>query len=454
MFHRHAANGGQLDCKVTGGDFLAFAASFGKSVGTQGYDPRFDLNNDGVVSGGDELLTAPVFGTQCPHFIYDYQGNLARIDGNLGTNLSPYSRTFIGGIYEVADNGAVTKYYSFDGRRIAMSTKPSGGTAAVDYLAQDAHGNTAYVLSSTGAVVSHTRYYPYGQTWTQESTSPTNKMFDGYTKDGTSSGLYYAGARFYSADLGRFLSPDPVGGNYANPQSLNPYSYVQNNPLTFTDPTGAWCMNIKCGLETIDNLVASGSSTVSSFVDDTIQPGWVAEQSWRAFHAATRASMTYVVSPAQRALFSGADTVGHSLEALNNYRLPQDVSTTIALTSDVVAVSFMASAAVATDTLAATGCAAGFAVGGGAGGCVMGASIGYGLGRGLTAPIQAIANGASIVSTVSGCSARGGSIARCGLNVAFDYLMLRNRKAGLLADPNIGTVILAEQLCSDLGNCP
>jgi RHS repeat-associated protein len=35
----------------------------------------------------------------------------------------------------------------------------------------------------------------------------------------------YAGARFHSADLGRFLSPDPVGGNYANPQSLNPYSY-------------------------------------------------------------------------------------------------------------------------------------------------------------------------------------------------------------------------------------
>jgi RHS repeat-associated protein len=132
-----------------------------------------------------------------------------------------------------------TRRYEFDGRRIAMSTD-----GAVKYLAQDQHGNTAYVLDSTGAVVSHTRYYPFGQAWTQESTpptspSPTDKMFDGYTKDGTSSGLYYAGARFYSADLGRFLSPDPVGGNYANPQSLNPYSYVRNNPMTLTDPSGA-----------------------------------------------------------------------------------------------------------------------------------------------------------------------------------------------------------------------
>jgi RHS repeat-associated protein len=70
--------------------------------------------------------------------------------------------------------------------------------------------------------------YAPGDSVTYTLTSPTNKLFDGYTKDGTSSGLYYAGARFYSADLGRFLSPDPVGGNYANPQSLNPYSYVRN----------------------------------------------------------------------------------------------------------------------------------------------------------------------------------------------------------------------------------
>jgi hypothetical protein len=38
--------------------------------------------------------------------------------------------------------------------------------------------------------------------------------------------------------MGRFMSPDPMGGHYENPQTLNKYAYVINNPLTLTDPTG------------------------------------------------------------------------------------------------------------------------------------------------------------------------------------------------------------------------
>jgi RHS repeat-associated protein len=130
----------------------------------------------------------------------------------------------------------------------------SGETATINYFALDHHGDTAYVMSANGQMVSHTRYYPFGQTWTQENSSPTDKMFDGYTKEGgVSSGLYYAGARFYSADVGRFLSMDAVGGNYRDPQSLNPYSYVQNKPLTYTDPTGRCIADMErpqgCGLD-------------------------------------------------------------------------------------------------------------------------------------------------------------------------------------------------------------
>jgi len=96
----------------------------------------------------------------------------------------------------------------------------------------------------------------------------TDKKFTGQQEEGTALGLYDYGARFYSTKLGRFLSPDPlVGGssplivNLAlssvqglnmpaklgsfaasrapqNPQSLDRYSYVLNNPLRYTDPTG------------------------------------------------------------------------------------------------------------------------------------------------------------------------------------------------------------------------
>jgi RHS repeat-associated protein len=54
----------------------------------------------------------------------------------------------------------------------------------------------------------------------------------------TESGNDYFEARYYSSAMGRFMSPDPLGGHLENPQTLNRYSYVENNPLSLTDPTG------------------------------------------------------------------------------------------------------------------------------------------------------------------------------------------------------------------------
>jgi RHS repeat-associated protein len=58
------------------------------------------------------------------------------------------------------------------------------------------------------------------------------------------SGLDYFGYRHYSSSMGRWMSPDPTGLDYAdltNPQSFNLYSYVLNNPLKFVDPNGLYC---------------------------------------------------------------------------------------------------------------------------------------------------------------------------------------------------------------------
>ena len=51
-------------------------------------------------------------------------------------------------------------------------------------------------------------------------------------------GTEYMHARYYSPNLGRFLSVDPVGGSVGSSQSWNRYSYVQNNPLNLVDPDG------------------------------------------------------------------------------------------------------------------------------------------------------------------------------------------------------------------------
>ena len=54
--------------------------------------------------------------------------------------------------------------------------------------------------------------------------------------------LIHMGGRVYDYQLGRFLNVDPLIGNPANSQSLNPYSYIGNNPLSGIDPTGYQCV--------------------------------------------------------------------------------------------------------------------------------------------------------------------------------------------------------------------
>lgn len=63
-------------------------------------------------------------------------------------------------------------------------------------------------------------------------------------------GLDYAVNRFYSSQQGRFAQVDPIGMaavSLGNPQSLNLYSYVQNDPVNFVDPSGL--MMSFCGAE-------------------------------------------------------------------------------------------------------------------------------------------------------------------------------------------------------------
>jgi ribonuclease T1 len=60
----------------------------------------------------------------------------------------------------------------------------------------------------------------------------TGQRLDGYIK------LTQMGARWYDAQIGRWISPDTIIPDLASPPSLNRYSYVFNNPLLYIDPTG------------------------------------------------------------------------------------------------------------------------------------------------------------------------------------------------------------------------
>lgn len=96
-------------------------------------------------------------------------------------------------------------------------------------------GSTAFVTDSQGRVMERVEYTPYGGASTEEPASPFR--FTGQRQD-SSTGLYYYKARYYDPEMGRFIQPDPFVQALHDPQTLNRYSYVRDNPLTYRDPSG------------------------------------------------------------------------------------------------------------------------------------------------------------------------------------------------------------------------
>jgi RHS repeat-associated protein len=76
-----------------------------------------------------------------------------------------------------------------------------------------------------------------GTSYSASLIAPTEHHFTGKERDAESENDYF-GARYYASSMGWFMSPDPMGGHLEDPQTLNRYVYVRNNPLSLTDPTG------------------------------------------------------------------------------------------------------------------------------------------------------------------------------------------------------------------------
>ena len=86
-------------------------------------------------------------------------------------------------------------------------------------------------------------YTPYGYTLTgSQAISCSEYKYNGKELD-EKTGLYYYGARYYHSTIGRWVSADPLylvdpSRQLSNPQALNLYSYVENNPIIYMDPLG------------------------------------------------------------------------------------------------------------------------------------------------------------------------------------------------------------------------
>jgi RHS repeat-associated protein len=139
----------------------------------------------------------------------------------------------------------------------------------VIYLHGDHLGSTNVATDYNGAKTSRQTYYAFGAVRTTEGTLPTDYTFTGQKRD-EQAGLNFYNARYYDGALGRFVQPDTIIPNPYNPQALNRYSYVYNNPLRYRDPSGhcPLCVTIAVGTAIdigIDFIIANATDTDFNF---------------------------------------------------------------------------------------------------------------------------------------------------------------------------------------------
>ena len=151
-------------------------------------------------------------------------------------------KLYLGNV-EVLIEGGVTTFRRYVGG-VVMQTLSAGVAPTTKYLFHDQLGSLVRVANSDGSVAEGLDYAAFGQRSSYSDPhaagagpSTTPRGYTGHEMlDGT--GVIHMNGRIYDADLGRFLQADPLIQAPDNAQSWNAYTYVFNNPLRYTDPTG------------------------------------------------------------------------------------------------------------------------------------------------------------------------------------------------------------------------
>ena len=214
-------------------------------------------------------------------------------------------------------SGSGTYLYDGEGRRVKKTWTPGGGTAEDTYYVYDIVGNLAAeygtasnsnttppatlypftdmlgsvraVTNAAGTVVECYDYLPFGRMLSASDNgritlgchppspdssldSDVSQKFTGQVRD-EETRLDYFGARYMSAPQGRFLSPDVsfLDQDEYSPQSWNLYSYVRNNPLRYTDPSGFKCIELDDG-SFADDGTGGGCEEAGVDADGNIEP--------------------------------------------------------------------------------------------------------------------------------------------------------------------------------------
>lgn len=195
---------------------------------TFNYDANGNLIGDGSRTyewdAENRLITVKQGGTSLASFTYDGRGRRStKVAGGVTTTYVYDSAQFL----EERPSSASTKRYVYGIGIDRPLAQIVGGTTT--YNVADHLGSLVRTTDSLGAAALARQYDPWGKPIQGSSTS--GYAFTGREWD-AESGLYYYRARYYDANVARFISVDPASS------ALAAYSYGRQNPLSFEDPSG------------------------------------------------------------------------------------------------------------------------------------------------------------------------------------------------------------------------
>jgi len=157
---------------------------------------------------------------------YDYTGMRVKKNAPTGITLFPFPG------YEIDPSGVVTKYI-----RIGVETFAAKKGNNKLFYHNDHLGSVNVITDINGSQGQLNEYDPWGGVAKTVGIADPTHRFNGKELD-PESGLYYYGGRYYDPEISRFISPDPFVQTIENPQNLNRYAYVLNNPQNYIDPSG------------------------------------------------------------------------------------------------------------------------------------------------------------------------------------------------------------------------
>ena len=162
-----------------------------------------------------------------------------------------YTKHMVGGFEKKTRSGgagSLTEYRYTVADDVVIVQRQSGSnhSEATYFLFKDHLGSVFTTLASTGEIISQQLFSAFGQTRTIYTASgvalgsmlpPTEQGFTGH-RQMDALGIVHMKGRIYDPTLGRFLQADPFVQEPKNSQNYNRYSYVLNNPMSYTDPSG------------------------------------------------------------------------------------------------------------------------------------------------------------------------------------------------------------------------